>query len=139
MKFLCDAMLGGLARWLRAAGYDAEFEHGISDPELIARARREGQLVLSSDRGVFERTVVRSGAVPALYIPRNLSVHEQLGFVLEALRLPVLAPRCMSCSGELVGVPKDEIRAEAPPKSFENSDEFFRCSRCKKLLWKGTH
>jgi len=29
--FFCDAMLGGLARWLRAAGYDAEYEYGIDD------------------------------------------------------------------------------------------------------------
>ncbi|MCD6378693.1 MAG: hypothetical protein DRO01_07865, partial [Thermoproteota archaeon] len=28
---LCDAMLGGLARWLRAAGYEAQFIYGIDD------------------------------------------------------------------------------------------------------------
>ena len=26
--FFCDAMLGGLARWLRAFGYDARYEYG---------------------------------------------------------------------------------------------------------------
>jgi uncharacterized protein with PIN domain len=25
MRFLCDAMLGGLAKWLRAAGYDTYY------------------------------------------------------------------------------------------------------------------
>ena len=37
--FACDAMLGGLARWLRAAGYDASWEHGIDDrhEELAVR------------------------------------------------------------------------------------------------------
>lgn len=30
-RFACDAMLGGLARWLRAAGYDATWTYGIED------------------------------------------------------------------------------------------------------------
>jgi DUF1680 family protein len=41
-----DAMLGGLARWLRAAGYDARFEYGIDDADLIARVfgRAKGRM-----------------------------------------------------------------------------------------------
>src|SRR5262249_44560677 len=31
LRFYCDAGLGGLARWLRAAGYDAFWEPDISD------------------------------------------------------------------------------------------------------------
>ena len=33
-----NAMLGGLARWLRAAGYDASWHDGIADPELVKTA-----------------------------------------------------------------------------------------------------
>jgi hypothetical protein len=40
MRFLCDAGLGGLARWLRAAGYEVEWEPGIADDNLLRRARR---------------------------------------------------------------------------------------------------
>ncbi len=36
---LVDAMLGKLAKWLRLAGYDAEFWRAGSDDELIAAAR----------------------------------------------------------------------------------------------------
>jgi uncharacterized protein with PIN domain len=48
-RFACDAMLGGLARWLRAAGYDASWDDGIDDGELIRLARAEGRTALSSD------------------------------------------------------------------------------------------
>ena len=34
VHFFCDAGLGGLARWLRAAGYDAAWETGINDDVL---------------------------------------------------------------------------------------------------------
>ena len=44
-QFACDAMLGGLARWLRAAGYDASWHGGVADPELVRIARRHGRTV----------------------------------------------------------------------------------------------
>src|SRR5437016_13793776 len=34
IHFFCDAGLGGLARWLRAAGYEAEWHEGIDDDVL---------------------------------------------------------------------------------------------------------
>ena len=40
--FFCDAGLGGLARWLRAAGYDARWQEGIDDDHFLREARRLG-------------------------------------------------------------------------------------------------
>jgi len=137
--FFCDAMLGGLARWLRAAGYDAEFEYGIDDAELLERARRDGRMVLSSDGPLFERNVIRGGAIPALYVPQQLSKLEALRHVLRKLDLPLRPPRCMACGGRLAEVPKHAVAGEAPPLAYRNCDRFWRCDRCGKLLWRGTH
>src|SRR5262245_41792778 len=38
-RFFCDAGLGGLARWLRAAGYEAFWVDGIDDDVLLQEAR----------------------------------------------------------------------------------------------------
>ena len=38
-RFACDAMLGYLARWLRAAGYDVFWQEGIDDTELVRLAQ----------------------------------------------------------------------------------------------------
>ncbi len=138
-KFLCDAMLGGLARWLRAAGYDADFEYGIEDGELIRRSAETGRMVLSSDGPLFDRNVIRRGEIDALYIPRQLTKLEQLRFVMGRLDLPLRKPRCMGCGGELAEVPKHAAVEEAPPLAFRNCEKFWRCSRCGKLLWRGTH
>jgi uncharacterized protein len=51
--FACDAMLGGLARWLRAAGYDASWHPGIDDRDVIRLSRDERRMLLSSDTGIF--------------------------------------------------------------------------------------
>ena len=138
-SFLCDAMLGGLARWLRAAGYDAEFDPHIDDGCLVRRAAEGGKTALSSDVGIFERTIVRTGGARALYVPRGLGKLGELRFVLRALKLPVRPPRCMTCGGALTEVDREAVRAEAPPRTFARVTQFWRCDRCGKLLWKGTH
>lgn len=133
-------MLGGLARWLRAAGYDAEFTPGVDDPELIHKALRTGATLLSSDGRLFERNIVRHKTDKALFVPRDLDKPQQLAFVVRELALPLRPdPRCMACGGELAEVSKDSIRDEAPTKAFAACDQFWRCARCGKLLWKGSH
>lgn len=138
-KFLCDAMLGGLARWLRAAGYDAQFEYGIDDDELIRRARESGRMILTSDGPLMARNVVRSGQARALFVPRQLSKLEALRFVVREMQLPLRPPRCMACGGRLAEVPKHTVTDEAPPLAFRNCERFWRCRRCGRLLWRGTH
>ena len=137
--FCCDAMLGGLARWLRAAGYDADFEYGIDDRQLLRRAQASGQILLSSDGPMFERNIIKDGTVKALYVPQQLGKLQQLQYVLESLRLPLRRPRCMACGGALAEAPKHAVAGEAPPLAYRNCDRFWRCTRCDKLFWHGTH
>ena len=138
-RFFCDAMLGGLARWLRAIGYDAAFEYGIDDGRLVEQARNDERTILSSDGGLFERNVIKNGDIRALYIPQQLSRLEQLRFVVTQLGLERLPARCMACGGELAEVPKHTVADEAPPLAFRHCDQFWRCRACGKLLWRGTH
>lgn len=138
-RFFCDAMLKGLARWLRAAGYDASWEYGIDDGALIRLAAAEGRIVLTSDGGIFERNVVKHGSVQALMIPRATPPLVQLGYVLRRLDLPLSEPRCMACGGELCEVAKDAVADVAPPRSFGAYDRFWTCASCERLFWHGTH
>ena len=138
-RFACDAMLGGLARWLRAAGYDASWHPGIDDRDLIDLARREGRVLLTSDTGIFRVGVVRDGEVPALFIPHGLGKEDQLRFVLRELNLPVREHRCMACGGPLAEVAKEAVRERAPPRSFARAERFYECLRCGRLFWQGTH
>lgn len=139
VSFLCDAMLGGLARWLRAAGYDAEFHYGIDDRQLLGRAAAGGPVLLSSDGPMFQRNVIRRGTIKALFVPGQLGKLEQLRFVFRELHLTRRDPRCMACGGELDEVPKHTVTDEAPPLAYRRCDRFWRCRRCAKLFWHGTH
>ena len=109
--FACDAMLGGLARWLCAAGYDACWTEGIDDWDLVRQAQREGRLLLSSDTGIFRIGVVRDGDVQALFVPHGLNKSQQLAFVLKELGLRPRTPRCMACGGALIEVPPEQAQS----------------------------
>ncbi len=61
-KFLCDEMLWGLGRWLRAAGY-ATAARGLADGELLRRAGAEGRVLLTLDRALEARAGPGQGAI----------------------------------------------------------------------------
>jgi uncharacterized protein with PIN domain len=138
-RFACDAMLGGLARWLRAAGYDATWEEGIDDWELVRQALREGRVLLTSDTGIQRIGIVRDGEVPSLFIPHGLGKTEQLAFVRERLQLPLRSPRCMACGGELAEVPRESVASRVPANTFAWQRHFYECAACRRLFWQGTH
>ena len=132
-------MLKGLTRWLRAGGYDAWWSYGVEDDELIRLAQRENRILLTSDSGIMKTPTIINGEVPALFVPREMNVSSQVGFVFEQYRLNQRPPRCMKCGGKLAWIPKTSVRQEAPPKTYCWLDDFYRCLRCGQLFWKGTH
>ena len=60
--FLADAMLGGLARWLRILGLDTYYDPNLDDPEVVERAVTEDRLILTRDAKLVERRDARSGS-----------------------------------------------------------------------------
>ena len=138
-RFVCDASLGGLARWLRAAGYEADWLEQGGANDLLGRARESGATLLTTDARLMERTVIRDGAVSAQWIPSDLSRTAQLRMLMRDLSLKVRPPRCMSCGAELRSVPKEHVADRIPPKTAKWKDEYFVCSGCGGLFWQGTH
>ncbi|MFN7141919.1 MAG: Mut7-C RNAse domain-containing protein, partial [Limisphaerales bacterium] len=139
MVFWCDAGLGGLARWLRAAGYEAHWKYGIDDAELLRRAERISAIVLTTDSGMMERGILRDGHLRSLWLPPALHIPEQLAAVFAAFRLERRPSRCTECSGVLIETPKESIRDRIPPKTYLWLDHYWTCERCGKLFWNGTH
>ena len=137
--FWCDSGLGGLARWLRAAGYDARWHPRIADEELLLEARKLAATILTTDSLLMERKLLRDGVIPAYWLPPTLSIAEALALVFREFGLTQGEPRCMSCGGELRRVEKEALRERIPPKTYRWLDEYFVCARCDRLFWRGTH
>ncbi|MHC4940154.1 MAG: Mut7-C RNAse domain-containing protein [Planctomycetota bacterium] len=132
MRFFCDDHLWRLARWLRAAGYDTAWERAIDDGELVARARAEGRIVLTLDRGIAAR---RGTGVCLLPTHDPL---EQLRYVRERFDLDLDAhafTRCPRCNGTLSET--DDV--EVPDRVRTLCDRFWRCDGCGQVYWHGDH
>jgi uncharacterized protein len=138
-RFLCDAGLGGLARWMRAAGQEALWQPDIEDDQLLLRARDLGATVLTTDGMLMERRVVRDRVIPTFWLPPTLSIAQQLQIVFREFNLSVGESRCMSCSGQLRRVDKEVLKQRIPPRTYLWLDEYFVCNDCDKLFWRGTH
>jgi len=139
VRFLCDGGLGGLARWLRAAGYEADWQPYIADDELLRQARTISATVLTTDCMLMERRLLRDGIIPSFWLPPTLSIAEQLALVFREFNLTLRGPRCMSCGGELHPGDKEALRERIPPRTYRWRDDYFVCARCDKLFWHGTH
>ena len=134
-------MLGGLAKWLRAAGYDAYYARegtNTSDAHLVRVAAEEGRVLLTSDRGFLEHAPVRDGEVALLLVP-HLPVEEQLRLVVENFGLDRRPSRCMECNGELRDARSEDVAQMVPPDAARAQPAFFRCEGCGKVFWHGSH
>jgi uncharacterized protein with PIN domain len=138
-RFVCDPSLGGLARWLRAAGYEAEWLEMGGAEALLARARDSGSTLLTTDGRMMERTAIRDGSVQAQWIPSDLPRIAQFKMLMRDLALAPRAARCMSCGGELRVVAKEDVADRIPPRTARWKDEYFLCDGCGQLFWEGTH
>lgn len=138
-RFLCDAGLGGLARWLRAAGYTADWSPEIGDDELVRRARYAGIVALTTNSLLLERREIRDGQVPCVWVPPSLKPLEQLELIFHELDLSLRASLCMNCGGSLRPVDKESVRDRIPPRTWRWLNEYSLCERCGQLFWHGTH
>lgn len=135
-RFLCDEMLGHLARYLRAAGYDTILAAtGTPDGELLRQARAEERRFLTCDRGVAQH---RAAAGVALILPHG-SLEAMAGDLRAALAVDWLhAPfsRCLVDNGLLRPASAAE-RAGLPSDLAER--EIRCCPVCGRRYWFGAH
>ncbi len=71
-KFLADAMLGSLARWLRILGFDTRYLQG-DDAMIAYRARAEERILLTRDRELARRRGVVSILIASQSLPEQLA------------------------------------------------------------------
>ncbi len=142
MKFLADAMLGKLVKWLRLLGYDtlSAAEMPVDDDELISIAHEEGRILLTRDHELVDRA--KKAGVDAILVPSE-DIVEQLAFLVRKVGIKLSyepsTSICPRCNGPLVEVPKSEVRGKVPVTVYETRDRFWVCTQCGQIYWEGTH
>lgn len=138
-RVACDAMCGGVARWLRLMGVDATWTPGIDDGDLVRHALDEQRVVVSSDGPLFDRRVFTTGELPGVRLPVGLKLDDQVAFVVPRLGVQRAFPRCAACNGELFPVRRQEIGDRVPARTLVWQRRFYQCAACGKVYWEGTH
>jgi len=136
-RFLADAMLGRLARWLRLLGFDTEYAQQLSDGELVRRAIEQERWILTRDRALPQEWRVSGVLVLAAE-----GLVEQLREVVRTFRLSRRVrpfSRCGECNAVPLAAPRDEVAAELPPRVLATQREFRRCPGCGRIYWRGSH
>ncbi len=137
IALLCDEMLTSLARWLRAAGHDAEVvARACPDRRLIDHCRTEQRVLLTRDRPLAEAA---ARVVPTLLLPCE-DLDEQAIFLAEKLKLDWLAApfsRCMVDNALLHTAEEGDLdRVPAPAKP---NGPLMKCPVCARIYWHGGH
>ena len=136
IRFIADAMLGRLARWLRLLGFDTLYYPGISDSDLLKIALRDGRYLLTRDTHFLKMKNLRT-----LWFVQSDDPSEQVREVIErCARKKPLPGRCARCNGILSVVDtKDTVRDMVPEYVFLNCSNFLKCRACGNVYWEGTH
>ena len=136
MRFLCDEMLSGIARWLRAAGYDtATAAPGERDRPLLERAAAEGRIFVTRDRSILQiRTpgqvwlLLRAGLEPEA---RELAVKG-----VDWLHAPFT--RCLVDNTPLQPASQEDLQ-RMPEESRVMPGPHRVCPECRRVYWPGSH
>jgi uncharacterized protein with PIN domain len=136
-RFILDAHLGKLTKYLRMLGFDSLYRNDFGDDEIIELALKEKRIILSRDKLLLQSRQVTHG-----YFVRSTEKHEQLREVVQKFDLYSQFKsftRCMTCNELLVPKSREEVGHQVPKDILQLFNEFFLCPDCRKVYWKGSH
>ncbi len=136
-RFILDAHLGRLARYMRMAGFDASYDRDLGGAELARISSDEERILLTRDRETLKRRIVTHGYWLRETEPRRQLIEVVRRFDLTALLTPF--ERCMRCNTPLARADKASIAGRVPPRVLDRHEEFFACGDCGRLYWPGSH
>jgi uncharacterized protein with PIN domain len=137
IRFVLDRMLGRLARMLRLLGYDTLYANDVTSAQLLGMARDGDRVLLT--RGERAQRFPHIDNVLSL---KSEYPPEQLREVVERFGLDTrsgLWTRCTLCNAPIECLEKADVEPLVEAKIFRLYDEFYRCSGCGHVYWRGSH
>jgi uncharacterized protein with PIN domain len=137
LRFLADAHLGGLARFLRMLGFDTLHRNAFEDEEIRRIADQEGRVVLTRDRELLKCREIRRGCYVRALKPEGQLQEVAARYGLAALARPFTL--CLCCNVPLVAIEKAAVAHRVPEAVLATQENFSHCRSCDRVYWPGSH
>ncbi len=136
-KFILDVHLGKLTKYLRILGFDCKYDTNLTDHDIIFQAVDEKRIILTRDLGLLKNHLVTHGYFIRSQQPKEQTLEVIRRFQLDSLIKPF--SRCTRCNTFIRAVPKELIIDRLEFRTKEYYDDFYQCSGCGWIYWKGSH
>lgn len=137
-KFIVDASLSGLAKWLRLLGFNTVVYDREAGRSMMRQAQTDQRILLTRRRDMMERQF--SGSINLL---PETDVPGQLDFIIKKLSLSIKPEKmytlCLGCNERLNPLVREAVVDLVPEYVFEHCHQYNQCPKCRKIFWPGTH
>jgi uncharacterized protein with PIN domain len=137
MKFIADVMLGRLAKRMRLRGFDVLYDRTLNDNEILRLSLEQDRVILTRDTALAARPLATNHLLVSADRVQEQMEQVNSAFPHETPGAPLT--RCSECNEPLDRIDREEAQDLVPRHVYENKDLFFRCPRCKRIYWHGTH
>lgn len=136
IKFIADAHLGRVAKYLRALGYDTLFFSNIKDKDIIKISKSKNRVVLTKDRALCASIKDRC------YLIKSKNCIDGLKEVVEKFNLLDKAKPftiCLKDNTLLQNIEKEKVINRLPERVKKFYTFFKICPTCNRIYWEGGH
>ncbi len=136
-------MLGKIAKKLRILGFDTIYiSSNTNDREILELLMKTKRILLTSDKELFHMS--KHYQCNSIFINKNTEF-ENLITIFRNLEIKVIDTllsynRCSICNNKLEFIEDvNLVKNEIYHRVIKNNNEFYKCKRCNKLYWHGSH
>ena len=139
--FIVDAMFGKIARKLRIFGFNTVYDPNIDDMDIL-NSKFHGRIVLTNDRELFRRC--KKKGIEIILLDKRTEI-ENLVTIFRSLNIESISsqnlPHLCTCCNRILDtiIDKNSIKNQIPDRLFHSKKIFYKCYRCDKIYWIGSH
>ena len=132
-KFILDAHLGKLAKYLRLLGFDTLYQNDYSLSAIIEMVKKDKRIIVTRKKTILQKKIITHGYRIKAVDPEKQIVEVITKFDLFSKMKPFTI--CLECNEKIAPIEKNKIADRLPSVISGYFTEFYICPNCKRIYW----